>query len=352
MRRYWYVKIQTKMEKFNNYIRPRTANERMLQALNLPKLKKIFGELWYEGELHILFSDNNKGKSILGFQLADSIARGVNSVDELPNELGKTTVVYYDFEMQDRQFSKRYTAEENSIPYTFPDNLYIENPNIGQMVRENNKIKREDLIFGKIEEDILMLDPKVVIIDNISCLNSSSAQDANIAMDIITRLNDLKLTYKISILVLAHTPKVQEGLPLTKNHLAGSKKLSDLADSISAIGSSAKESESDIRYIKQLKCRMDEMKYETNNVIVFSLSKDYNFLKFKFEEYGNEFDLIRDPQLGLSSPNKETLKPTVIQYRKENKSIREIAGLTKVGKSTIERWLKEWDSDNEQIIAA
>jgi RecA-family ATPase len=347
MRRYWYVKfIIMKNLNIKNYVRPRTANERMNDALNQPKLKKLFGDLWYEGELHIMFSDNNKGKSILGFQIADSIARGSNAVDELPNELEKSTVIYYDFEMQDRQFSRRYTANDNCMPYSFPDNLYIENPNIGQMLRENNKSKREELIFGKIEDDIITLNPRVIIIDNLSCLNSASAHEANVAMEIITRLNDLKLTYNISILTLAHTPKVDQGSALSKNQLAGSKKLSDLSDSISAIGSSMKESESDIRYLKQLKCRMDEMKYESNNVLIFSIDKDHNFLKFKFEDFGHENDLIQFNSLDQSSANKESLKPSVMQLRAESKSIREIAAITGVGKSTIERWLKDWHIGN------
>jgi RecA-family ATPase len=332
----------------NNYVRPRTANERMKDALSQPHLKKLFGDLWYEGELHIMFSDNNKGKSILGFQIADSIARGSNAVDELPNELEKSTVIYYDFEMQDRQFLRRYTAENNSMPVSFPDNLYIENPNIGQMLRENNRSTREDLIFGKIEDDIVTLNPRVIIIDNISCLNSASAHEANVAMDIITRLNDLKLTYKISILALAHTPKVDQGSALSKNQLAGSKKLSDLSDSISAIGSSMKESESDIRYLKQLKCRMDEMKYESNNVLIFSLDKDQNYLKFKFENFGHENDLIQCNKLDSSNANKESLKPIVMQLRAEQKSIREIASITGVGKSTIERWLRDWHGEEDQ----
>lgn len=328
-----------------NYVKPRTANERMQDALSQPQLKKIFGDLWYEGELHIMFSDNNKGKSILGFQIADSIARGTNAIDVLPNELEKSTIIYYDFEMQDRQFSKRYTSDNQEFPYVFPDNLYIANPNIGQMIRDNNNSSREEIVFGKIEDDIVTLNPKVIIIDNISCLNSASAHEANVAMNIINRLNDLKLTYNISILALAHTPKIDENAPLSKNQLAGSKKLSDLSDSISAIGSSSKESESDIRYLKQLKCRMDEMKYEANNVLIFSIDKDHNFLKFKFEEFGHENDLTQSNKLDQTNTNKESLKPSVIQLRTENKSIREIAVLTGVGKSTIERWLKDWQTD-------
>jgi RecA-family ATPase len=38
--------------------------------------KKLCGDLWYEGETCILFSDTNLGKSIFAVQIADALTKG------------------------------------------------------------------------------------------------------------------------------------------------------------------------------------------------------------------------------------------------------------------------------------
>ena len=54
----------------------KTANEWIEEAKNKPAPKMLFSEFWHEGELCILFSDTNLGKTILAVQIADSIASG------------------------------------------------------------------------------------------------------------------------------------------------------------------------------------------------------------------------------------------------------------------------------------
>src|ERR1700733_2748316 len=41
-----------------------------------PEAKMLFGELWHQGELCMLFADTNTGKSVLAVQIGESIARG------------------------------------------------------------------------------------------------------------------------------------------------------------------------------------------------------------------------------------------------------------------------------------
>ena len=61
-------------------------------------------------------------------------------------------------------------------------------------------------------------------------------------------LKAFKENAKISMLVIGHTPKRDKTLPITDNDLAGSKMLSNLADSSFTIGDSARDAK--LRYIK------------------------------------------------------------------------------------------------------
>ena len=74
----------------------RTANTWLQEANKRPVPKMLFGKLWYEGELCILFADSNLGKSILAVQIADSIstAEGINPFD---CEAEPQPVLYFDF---------------------------------------------------------------------------------------------------------------------------------------------------------------------------------------------------------------------------------------------------------------
>jgi hypothetical protein len=50
----------------------KTASRWIEQAKTRPIPQMLFGELWFEGELCILFADTNLGKSILAVQIGNS----------------------------------------------------------------------------------------------------------------------------------------------------------------------------------------------------------------------------------------------------------------------------------------
>ena len=54
----------------------KSANQVIMDAKNRPPRRRLFGQLWYEGENCILYSDTNLGKTILAVQIADSISSG------------------------------------------------------------------------------------------------------------------------------------------------------------------------------------------------------------------------------------------------------------------------------------
>ena len=88
----------------------KTANEWLQQASLRPVPKMLFSELWHEGELCILFADTNTGKSILAVQIADSISRGT-PIEGFKMTAKEQPVVYFDFELFDKQFEARYSVD-------------------------------------------------------------------------------------------------------------------------------------------------------------------------------------------------------------------------------------------------
>ena len=74
----------------------KTANRTIKEAALRPNPDALWLTLWYEGEVCCLFSDSNLGKSIYAVQIATSIA-------------DKQRVLYFDFELSDKQFQLRYS---------------------------------------------------------------------------------------------------------------------------------------------------------------------------------------------------------------------------------------------------
>ena len=85
----------------------KTASSWIEQAKTRPIPKMLFSEFWFEGELCILFADTNLGKSILAVQIGNSISRG-EQIRGFKLETPKQPILYFDFELSDKQFENRY----------------------------------------------------------------------------------------------------------------------------------------------------------------------------------------------------------------------------------------------------
>ena len=99
----------------------KTGNEWIKQAKKRSIPKKLFSELWHENELCILFADTNLGKSILAVQIADSISKG-EPIKGFKLEAENQKVLYFDFELSDKQFENRY-SENFSNHYSWNPNF-------------------------------------------------------------------------------------------------------------------------------------------------------------------------------------------------------------------------------------
>ncbi len=281
------LKQEVKTEDVNNLLLVRSVNQCINDAKSRPIPKMLFSEFWHEEELCILFADTNLGKSILAVQIANSISKG-EAIRGFRLEAKKQVVMYFDFEMSDKQFEKRYSINYANH-YVFDNNfLRIE---INPDCTDFNDF--ETALFEAIESNIVLYEAKILIIDNLTYLKTQATETAKEALPLMKRLKELKIKHNLSILALAHTPKRNLIFPITKNDLAGSKHLSNFADSIFAIGESCKDKS--LRYLKQLKARATEVIYDSENVIVSEISQPHNFLSFDFVDFATERDHLKQP---------------------------------------------------------
>jgi archaellum biogenesis ATPase FlaH len=317
---------------------PRTAKQRLIDAEQQPEIKKLLGNIWMTGELHILFADTGSGKSVLATQIADSLSKGKSLFNVLPNENESLRVLYYDFELSDKQFQKRY-SEGNGSRYEFSDNLFVDNIDFHKLMKDNPKDKMDELLIKKIKADITNLKADVLVIDNLTFLKTESTHDTSVAIHLVRELKNLKDEYSISILVLAHTPKVKSGTPLTLNELGGSKQLSNFADSVSAIGKSSKAPA--LRYIKQAKgSRSGEILFDSSNVIVAEMKHQDRFLGFHYVDCEYESEHLQSSSDENFHSKQERLE-LIRELTSEGLSIRAIEARTGISKSTVDRLIKQ-----------
>ncbi len=294
----------------------KTANRTIKEAASRPNPTALWLSLWYEGEVCCLFSDSNLGKSIYAVQIAACIAE-------------RQKVLYFDFELSDKQFQLRYSDEQGN-PHVFPENLYRVEIN-----RDSLEVSDfEESVIGNIEQTAISTGARVLIIDNLTYLCIAS-EKGDAAGALMFRLMALKKKYGLSILMLAHTPKRCLSNAITQNDLAGSKKLYNFFDSVFAIGKSAKDN--NLRYIKQLKVRSGNYTYDADNVIVSAIEKLDSFLQFVNVGFATEKEHLKEPS------DKDLLQEVenIQQLSRQGKSIREIAKELNISKSKVGRIVKK-----------
>ena len=252
-----------KIEDYSDIFTAMSANDVLNEAKANTTPRELWDGYWFENEVCCLFADENVGKSILATQISEHIARDLHE---------KT--LYYDFELSKKQFEMRY--ESNGSHYSFSDNLI--RVELNSEVLQKITIPLEEAIIKGIEANIKKFGSKFIVIDNISWLMNYKSSQAT-AAKLMMKLIELKRVYGLSILVLAHTTKRNVGAPIVSNNLSGSKKFANFFDSMFAIGKSLRDPS--VRYLKQIKVRSGEFKYDANNVELCNIIKDNAFLMFR-----------------------------------------------------------------------
>ncbi len=311
----------------------RSASQRLDDARNLPDVKRLFSVIWQSNELHLMFADTGVGKSILAVALANALSKG-EPLLFMDNDHEPLNVLYYDFELSDRQFRKRYSDEQGN-DYPFSPRFFIDTIDFNTLLMKNPGRSVTDLLFRKVRYDIEHNNAHVLIIDNLTFLSFYTTQDTQVALDVMRKLTELKNEFGLSILVLAHTPKRSMSVPITINDLAGSKHLSNFADSVSAIGKSVQGKST--RYIKQVKpSRSSEILFDTDNVICCEIEKIDSMLSFHSLGFSPELDHLNHDR----AAGKEEMKERAREMNRQGSSVREIANQLEVPPSTVHRWIR------------
>ncbi len=265
--------------------------------------KNFFGDLIPEGDLTILFGKSNTGKSMLGYQFAEAVASGKNVLDitnssivgdyvhgvtydfNLNNTAQAQKIIFVDFEATPEKLYRRYYDKKLSKIFKPSDNFISAIPDRLTSV--------DNLLFIEvIEELIIKTSAKVVIIDNISAISQENEKSSN-AAKLMNKIKDMQRKNNLTVLILAHTPKIVRGQPILDIHLAGSSNLYNLAENVFAIGET--EQSDDLRYLKQLKSRYSEIHYHKDNVIAmkFKIRDTDGFRGFCFVDYESEEALLK-----------------------------------------------------------
>lgn len=302
----------------------KSANQWIEQAKKRPIPKMLFGEFWFEGEICILFADTNLGKSILAVQIANSISNGISTCG-LKLECPPTPVIYFDFELSEKQFEIRYSENFTNHYHFHPNFLRAE---INPDNYNNNFSSFEEYLYYSLEQAVISGEVKVLIIDNITYLKNETER-AKDALPLMKLLKELKSKYSLSILVLAHTPKRTSCLPITKNDLSGSKMLMNFCDSSFTIGESFQQN--GLKYLKQIKQRNCEQIYNSENIIVCKLEKANSFLQMSLVDFGNEREHLK--QKTDEDTNDRNSK--IIELKKQNISNIKIGKQLSISEGTV-----------------
>ena len=306
------------------------ANQVIEEAKSRPTPKKLFGQLWFEHEICILFADTNLGKSILAVQIADGISKGEKIIG-LETSTKPLKVLYCDFELSDKQFEIRYMGSDGSH-HSFSENLLRVEINADAEYSEESDF--EEYLKQSLELSVMQYDAKVVIVDNLTFL-SRETEKAKDALPLMKWLKSFGRKYKLSILVLAHTPKRNLSMPITRNDLQGSKMLINFCDGCFAIGESTKSKS--FRYIKEIKQRNVSFAYDSGNVIVCEICKPDNFLQFRFVSYGCESEHLRQ----ITDSERDKLKERAKELSQQGKKQREIASELGISLGSVNTYLKK-----------
>ncbi len=324
-------------ENFQNLFKIQTANCWLADAKKRPVPKQLFDEFWFEGELCILFADTNVGKSILAVQIGNALSNG-QSIENLRIEAEKQIVLYCDFELSDKQFESRYSRKgENdkffSRHYQFSDNFIRAEINPNANV-EHGFASFEDYLNNSLNYSIAETGAKILIIDNLTYLKNET-EKAKDALPLMKHLKALKSRFDLSILALAHTPKRDYTKELGRNDLQGSKMLINFCDSSFAIGESSKEK--GLRYLKQIKVRNTEIKFDADNVQLCQIQKPDNFLHFAFEGSGRESEHLKT----FTEKDREQLIKKAKELHEKGESMQAIGDKLGVSKMTVSRYVNK-----------
>lgn len=243
----------------------KAAQEYIRLGNKIPKPKLLWGNLIKKGKLVVIFGDNGSNKSTLAVQICDGISKGIN---QLGLEYSKGKVILLDGEMDTQSFAERYSR------YEFNDNFIRIEINFQAFL--DSDLPMEKLVFQGLRKYVEKYKPDLLIVDNLTYLSSGSKEQSKEIIDLLRSVFYFTKQFNTAVVLIGHVPKLEANKPLLKEHLSGSKVLTDLVDN--AIGISTSIRDKNIRYIKELKNRGSIITFDKDNVMVCEISDKNRFL--------------------------------------------------------------------------
>ena len=253
----------------------RSANDVMVEASQMAAPAQLYKPFINENEITMIMADTNVGKSIFSLQIANEIAKS-------------HAVLYIDLEQSIKQFERRY-SEEFENHYSFSEMLYWVNFAEGYICPSGESY--EDFFIRSLLELVKQYSSKVVVVDNMTKLLLTDTDTAQNAKPLMDSLCKLKLDNNLTLILVEHTRKMNKPRAISLDDLQGSKMKVNFADSVVAIGRS--NLDLNLRYVKHLKCRSSEIENDADNVMLFEIRKDGNFLGFHYLNNDTEYNHVK-----------------------------------------------------------
>lgn len=313
------------------------ANEWIMQSKGRPVPRMLFGELWIEGELAVLAAGPGMGKSLLGVQIAESIARG-RSVGPLQVTARPQKVLYLDLKLSDKQFEMRYAAEHDDDDgefltnhYKFSDRFHRVEIDLNKPLPEGFRLP-DEVLPRLLEKLVLKTGARVVVIDSITQVQHS-IYGYRETHSLMRELRRLKRELGLSILVLARSATLDAARPAA----GGSRLLARFADSVFTIGMSKQDGAK--RYLKHISAHSTGIMYDSSHVPSFRISRiGGNFLGFEHEAFAPESAHLAGARDHRDWPKIQKIK----EMSDTGMTIREIAAELELPKTSAHRMLQMW----------
>ena len=274
----------------NKFLKGGSMNDMLEIGAGEPEPKRMFGPLWIEGEVAIFYATSKVGKTVLAYQVANAIANGENvfpNNTELKNHCKPKRVLYVDAELKVRQITGRYSEPYGQNLFQFSDNFFRIGKGKGFRWKKGDDLV--EVINTDIKTALIEYKAEVLIIDNLSVLGNG-IESSKEAMPLMLTLLNWNVDLDISIMVIGHTTKTDPFTKIEKSNLQGSAMIGNMFESIIAMNRCSGDENK--RYIKAIDFRSEKEDFGANRVIVCNVEKPSNCLKWTFEGYDQEDNLL------------------------------------------------------------
>jgi DnaB-like helicase N terminal domain/AAA domain len=310
-----------KLSDFNTTLKTYSMPTVMEMAANATTKSFLVGSLIKKEDVTLLFSGTGNGKSIFSIQMADKISRGESLFDGLlRNDCGQQKVLYFDFELTLSDYKDRYIDGAGN-KYPFLGDVWfnrVGNDEDNPKTFAEMAAKMEQILMTHVEKN----QPHVIFVDNITAMSNGSTVDPETVRRVMDLLLLLKKRHKLTVIVLAHTPKRYDmSKPIVVEDLAGSSLLAAYVDSIITVGQSKMGEK--VKYIKHIKSRSGAKIHDDQNIIQISIEKEGAFLHFKTleEPTGRESDhLVSKYDASID----EVFIQEMVRLKEEGRSLNQI----------------------------